>query len=108
MRYVGDLSPLRIVVALLLLVVSGASGGGFRTTGARCTETCRDDDDSGKCPPSCVDCSCCVGAPVVVRTEVISFAGMGVEAQLPVTTPDAMPPQPELRGVDHVPKHASA
>ena len=104
MSYHHDVSRVRILGALLLLVLSGFSSATLGATRARCEQTCPDDDEQGQCPPGCMDCTCCVRTTALVRTDSISFIVYSVEAPSPFVNADLLPPQPDLREVEHVPK----
>jgi hypothetical protein len=72
-----------------------------------CTEQCDDDDANGQCPPSCVDCSCCLHTTPMVSAPVQLAAPHGVEL-----TPVFLEPSPlhsaDPRAILHVPKLRSA
>jgi hypothetical protein len=67
-----------------------------------CAQKCVDDDDEGRCGPTCRDCACCVHGRAITMPAAI----VALSSAAPPRTPERtvlVPPLPEPREILHIP-----
>jgi hypothetical protein len=94
---------LRVVIALVLAVLAGFMPRVVAVQ-AVCHESCPDDDEDGRCPPGCMDCTCCVRAPSMARVEATLPVPPTPHLQRARPADETIPASAELREVLHIPK----
>lgn len=92
----------RVLVVLVCLLVAQATDLGSLVAGVACVETCPDDDDAGRCPPTCASCACTSSARADVPRPVPVAAAEGGDDLRPFET-DAAPSPPHVLDILHVP-----
>lgn len=91
-------------IAVLCAVAFQATGIGYAAA-AQCRDGCGDDDVSGRCPPACVCCSCCVHAMPSTVAVVATFVAPPPTRELEAPDVVLFDSSPDPAEIFHIPKH---
>jgi hypothetical protein len=98
----GNTRNMRGVFMALFLLLGVHAVSALMSPAAVCSDACDDDDDSGQCPPSCVDCACCLHTTPVVNVRARLVAPFVAEFDHCFSDPPALR-SAEPRAILHVP-----
>lgn len=92
----------RALALLACLLLAPATDVGSLVSGVACVETCPDDDDDGRCPPTCTSCPCTGHARADLRGPVVVAAATAGDPLRPFES-DAASSPPFVSDILHVP-----
>jgi hypothetical protein len=98
----------RSLLFAVTLAFSAQSTGVLEALGGSCAEPCDDDDDQGRCPPTCASCSCAprVSEPVRVLLSLTAPETTMLEPTRPADAYLAGPQDGFADEILHVPIRA--
>jgi hypothetical protein len=106
--YCGGVRLVRTFAILVGLALPLQAAPAAHVIDQSCAQTCDDDDQDGRCPPDCADCSCCAhAAPVVVTAMRVTVLPIAPEL-CRFARAETLPTSADPNEVFHIPKSAPA
>lgn len=95
------------ILSLLLALTLGPALVIALPPSIACEQACPDDGPGGRCPSTCLTCTCCQHVPSLVTARAVR-AGAEAPAHRAPSMPPSLPSAPDPDEILHVPEPALA